>query len=97
MRNSAAGDRLYLWKDTISGLRDHVSAENEEATRTTLCQICAQLEETGQRGIQTVQEWQRAGVDDGTRAVCKTIMDLWFEDVLVARSVHSSILNGDCF
>ena len=83
------------WRDTLLGMRDAVSSDNEAKWRTSLADICNTILEEGTTGLQRTlgsrfneQSCSWAGWMEDNVAL------LWSEQIVVARAVLESLENG---
>lgn len=84
-------EAIHQWRDTVAGRREIVSHDNEESIRATICQICCQVIERGERGLEKTETLNRS--DEASR----NLRILWMEEILVAQSVRESIVSGVVF
>jgi hypothetical protein len=84
-------DDVHPWFETILGVREYISEDNEERWRGTLVEICEKVEAEAKRGLQSeiLGEW--------AKDMQENIAQLWEEELWVARSVKTSIERGRAF
>ena len=88
-------ESLHLWRETVQGLRDSISTENEEHVRLTIVDVCRVLGSRAEKAIEALDAC--ACSEDVAEALRVGIRTLWREDAVVARSVVSSVLSGTVF
>ncbi|KIY61738.1 SET domain-containing protein [Cylindrobasidium torrendii FP15055 ss-10] len=76
---------VELWKDTLSGVREEISDENEERVRETLLAVCERVQKYAVKGM--------AAAD----SISGIIQSLWEEEAIVARAVRERLLNREPF
>ncbi|EGO18582.1 hypothetical protein SERLADRAFT_454156 [Serpula lacrymans var. lacrymans S7.9] len=86
---------LQPWRDVISGRRDIISEDNEVGWRQTLVDICTAIIKRAKNVFEnnTVSSIDVEGCP-WFSYMDKSIMMLWREELLVARSVRQSVLQG---
>ncbi|KAF8628383.1 hypothetical protein AX15_003909 [Amanita polypyramis BW_CC] len=90
----ASEDVVRPWMETILGIREEISKENEALWRKTLVEICEKVEAEAEKGImrarmETNGEWQKHMQDN--------IEQLWTEELWIARGVKKSVETGVAF
>lgn len=94
MIRESSEDDIHPWFETILGVREYISKDNEERWRGTLVEICSKVEAEAKRGLLEIQseilgEW--------AKDMQENIAQLWEEELWVARSVKTSIERGIAF
>ena len=88
-------ESLHLWRETVQGLRDSISTENEEHVRLTIVDVCRVLGSRAEKAIKALDAC--ACSEAMTEALRISIRTLWTEEAVVARSVASSVLSDAMF
>ena len=83
------------WRDTLLGVADIISPENETRWRSTLAAICNLIVEEGAAGLQRASN-SRAGERNPTWSewMKDNIALLWSEQIVVAKAVLQSLEDG---
>ncbi|KAJ1311048.1 hypothetical protein OPQ81_009553 [Rhizoctonia solani] len=91
---------LRFWEDSILGLTENVSMENESKVRESVIALCERIVRRSIKKISQIKS-QMAGNKSTKPAewlrVLSTIERLWEEERYVAESVRQSTLNGIVF
>ena len=83
---------LRLWRNTVSGVQETLSEENERQWRGTLQQICQQIVKSAAREVESLAN-QRT--DNGlAEFMANSVAWLWREEMYVAKAVLESLQNG---
>ncbi|KAF8605173.1 SET domain-containing protein [Ceratobasidium sp. AG-I] len=87
---------LESWEDSLLGLAETVSSENETKTRQSIITLCSKIVNRAELYIQRVeaQLLQDGGESEGWRRVISMVQCLWEEELEVARRVRQAVLNG---
>ncbi|KAI0318943.1 hypothetical protein OF83DRAFT_1113040 [Amylostereum chailletii] len=88
---------LQLWRDTVRGLRDVISCENEERVRATLVTICGTVVARARTALAEIGRWD---TEDGRGWVewqRSSVRRLWAEEAVVASAVVASVNSGAVF
>jgi hypothetical protein len=81
------------WKDTIAGLRDNISDDNEVAWRVSLQQLCEAIQIRASSHLELEASLINANTS-WTNWMQGNVRMLWEEEVLTARMVLDSLAAG---
>ena len=88
-------DVCQPWRDTLLGIADTISPDNEAKWRLTLATICNLVVEEGTTGLQHILG---SGFDEQNHSWSGWMRDnitlLWWEQIVVARAVLQSLEDG---
>lgn len=86
------------WRDTLLGITDTISPDNEAKWRITLVAICNLVLEEGTAGLQHALDSKLDGGNHPWSAWAGgNIVLLWSEQIVVARTVLQSLEDGADF
>lgn len=85
-KTKASKDMIRPWKETIRGMREEISKENEALWRKTLVEICEKVEGEAERGMKRAQVGELQNIEQ-----------LWMEELWIVREVKQSVEAGVVF
>jgi hypothetical protein len=97
---SDTNPELQLWEDSIMGLTDRISEENDSKVRQSVTRLCERIIERSKSRIadirsQVANTWEIKASE--WSQVLHMIERLWEEEYYVAEGVRQSTLNGVVF
>jgi hypothetical protein len=90
-----AAEVLQPWRDTLLGIKDVISEDNERSWKATLQRVCERLLKEGRVGKSQAEQFKCRSDDREWLPWTKSnIVGLWDEQVVVATAVLKSIQDG---
>ena len=95
-QNAPAEATLEEWRQTVYGMQETISSENEERWRQTLLDLCQSIEERARSKVLEMKNLASSDADGPSwlRYAEACIANLWEEERLVSHAVAKSVRDG---